>query len=42
MNSQVVAALNPLAKQKLTGELQEEILELQNSLDQAHEEVRSF
>jgi len=31
--------LNPLAKQKLTGELQEEISELQNSLDHAHREV---
>lgn len=38
-SSQVVAVLNPLAKEKLTGELQEEIAELQESLSQAHEEV---
>lgn len=36
---QVVAVLNPLAKEKLTGELQDEIAELQHSLNQAHEEV---
>ena len=39
---QVVAVLNPLAKEKLTGELQDEITELQDSLSQAHDEVRSL
>jgi hypothetical protein len=38
--TQVVAVLNPLAKEKLTGELQEEIAELQNCLHYAHDEVR--
>lgn len=36
---QVVAVLNPLAKEKLTEDLQEEISQLQSGLQQAHEEV---
>lgn len=39
---QVVAVLNPLAKEKLTGELQDEIVELQDSLSQAHEEASTL
>lgn len=42
LTAQVVAVLNPLAKEKLTGELQDEITELQDSLSQAHEEARLY
>lgn len=38
----VVSVLNPLAKEKLTEDLQEEITQLQSSLQQAHEEVHEL